>query len=1112
MKTTKKLIIMLLVLATALQASAGYETLTYNGINYEFYFSGSGSNAVGDYAKVAVNDGFSGDAIIAPSVTCEYTYVSSYDNQGNPIYATRNLTAPVTVVSKYAFRNCRSLTSVIIPNSVTEIGKEAFRGCSGMTSLSLGNSVTTIGDGAFSGCAFASVNLPNSITSIPKSCFSSCFNLTNITIPNSVTEIGAWAFGWCRNLPNVTIPNSVIAIGDSTFYESTGLVNVMIGNSVTAIPRNCFYGCSSLANVTIPNSVTAIGDKAFSNCSALTTIDIPNSVTTLGKDAFYNCSSLTSATLGNSVTSISENAFYDCRNLTGIDIPNSVTTIGDNAFYRCWNLANVTIGNSVTYIGKTAFYDCKSLTSVTIPDAVITIADDAFNQCMNMESLTIGNSVTTIGNNAFLYCRSLKSVVIPNSVTTIGNHAFYNCSGLTSLIIGNSVTSIGNGAFVACTGLTSVDIPNSVTEMGQMVFSSCSNLRSVNISNSMRSIPENCFSGCIRLESVVIPNKVEMIWNSAFYGCRNLSSVTLPNSLRSINNNAFYDCYSLTSVTCLATTPPMYVTDDVFDEHCYETATLFVPAESIDDYRNAHVWEKFFNIQPIGPVDVDVPGDVNGDGEVNIADVNAVIDVLLSDGNNPRADVNNDGEVTIADVNTLIDIILNGSEPTPSGIETFTVNGVSFKMVSVEGGTFTMGAADDDTEAFDSDKPAHQVTLSNYCIGQTEVTQALWLAVMGSNPSEFTSANGYTDNLNRPVECVSWEDCQEFIAKLNQMTGKTFRLPTEAEWEYAARGGNKSQGYKYAGSNTLDDVAWFRDNAYSVGSSSPDYGTHAVATKSPNELGLYDMSGNVGEWCQDWWNEYSNDAQTDPTGPASGATRLYRGGCYGNIARYCRVSIRRGMTPTISNQPLGLRLVLNPDVVEEHEWVDLGLPSGTLWATCNIGANAPEEYGDYFAWGETEPKQVYEWSNYKWGNYYVQGSLSKYVTDTEYGTIDNKTELEPEDDAASVNWGSSWCMPSREQLSELFTKCTKEWATRNGVNGYQITGPNGNTLFLPAAGGYYQGNSLALVGVNGEYWSRSLRTNLSLYAHNCHFYYGGVACFEDTLEKGFTVRAVRVPQ
>ncbi len=235
----------------------------------------------------------------------------------------------------------------------------------------------------------------------------------------------------------------------------------------------------------------------------------------------------------------------------------------------------------------------------------------------------------------------------------------------------------------------------------------------------------------------------------------------------------------------------------------------------------------------------------------------------------------------------------------PVSDRTFTVNDVSFTMVAVEGGTFTMGATPEQgSDAESNEKPAHQVTLSGYSIGQTEVTQALWVAVMGSNPSQFTG------DLQRPVEWVSWEDCQSFIAKLNQLTGQNFRLPTEAEWEFAARGGNKSKGYKYAGSNTLGDVAWCK-------ATSGDK-THAVATKSPNELGLYDMSGNVCEWCQDGYGAYSSGAQVNPTGPASGWSRVIRGGGWIFDAWYCRVSNRDNCSPSsrLNLSYQGLRLAL----------------------------------------------------------------------------------------------------------------------------------------------------------------------------------------------------------
>ena len=224
MNTKRKLMTLLLVITTALHASAGYETLTYNGINYEFYFSGSGVSAVGDSAKVGVNNNFSGAADIASSVTCEYTYVSGYDDLGSPIYSTRNLTAPVIAISKKAFQNCRDLTSVIIPNSVTEIGEYAFAHCLYLTNLSIGNSVDSIGQYAFLECAsLPSVTIPNSVTSIPKGCFSQCRSMTSVSFPNTVTDIGTRAFYDCRKLTSVNIPNSVTTIGDSTFYGCIAL-------------------------------------------------------------------------------------------------------------------------------------------------------------------------------------------------------------------------------------------------------------------------------------------------------------------------------------------------------------------------------------------------------------------------------------------------------------------------------------------------------------------------------------------------------------------------------------------------------------------------------------------------------------------------------------------------------------------------------------------------------------------------------------------------------------------------------------------------------------------------------------------------------------------------
>lgn len=410
--------------------------------------------------------------------------------------------------------------------------------------------------------------------------------------------------------------------------------------------------------------------------------------------------------------------------------------------------------------------------------------------------------------------------------------------------------------------------------------------------------------------------------------------------------------------------------------------------------------------------------------------------------------------------------------------EIFTVNGVSFKMVAVEGGTFEMGSE----TGFENERPVHSETVSDFMIGETEVTQALWEAVMENNPSEYKGAE-------KPVHNVSWYDCQTFIKRLNKLTGKDFRLPTEAEWEYAARGGHKSKGiYTYSGSHEIKDVAWYDGHR-----------PHDVKTKMPNELGVYDMSGNVEEWCGDSFDEDSWEH----------GGKALRGGSYRSSEYYCTVSHRSSENLDMEYDSHGFRIVLSletnteeENMVEEvatdtvilgenaeaivleyneeggkndiksnvvqttgtlngHDWVDLGLPSGTKWATCNLGANSPEEYGDYYAWGETSPwkyasKGAYADRYYK---YYggSDGVFTKYCNDASHGKngfTDNLTTLEASDDAATVNWGSGWRMPTKDELDELKNNCTATSTNQNGVNGLLFTSrSNGNSIFLPCAGG-----------------------------------------------------------
>ena len=274
-----------------------------------------------------------------------------------------------------------------------------------------------------------------------------------------------------------------------------------------------------------------------------------------------------------------------------------------------------------------------------------------------------------------------------------------------------------------------------------------------------------------------------------------------------------------------------------------------------------------------------------------------LLTLCFSTGNSfTRGDADMDGLVTVSDVAALINYLLNGAWP-EGNAEVFTVNGVSFAMIQVDGGTFMMGATSEQgSEAQSNEYPVHRVSVSSFSIGQTEVTQELWIAVMNTNPSYFSGT------LQLPVEQVTYADCQEFITRLNAMTGRQFRLPTEAEWEFAARGGNLSHGYMYSGNSNPVIVAWIGANSGNK--------THDVATREPNELGIYDMSGNVWEWCNDWYSDYTSENQTNPTGPSTGDRRLIRGGGYAGAPYYCRVSYRSNPVPGEHYRNLGFRIAL----------------------------------------------------------------------------------------------------------------------------------------------------------------------------------------------------------
>lgn len=770
--------------------------------------------------------------------------------------------------------------------SVTSIGDDAFANCGGLTSITIPNSVTSIGGWAFLNCAITQITIPDSVTSIGNHAFDGCSKLTSIFIPSSVITIGDNPFARCTNLSSIKVAD------DNQFYDSRDNSNTIIEiasnsliaacnssfipNSVTSIGKSAFYGCNGLTSINIPNSVTEIGERAFSDCTVLTSIDIPNSVITIGSFAFSYCSRLNSVTIPNSVINIGENVFSSVLIPTltiegegvwpggGIDCSTNCLTIDS----RITSVKGMKVKASVIY--------CYSITPPTCDE----------------------NSFTDYSGTLHVPATSLSSYFIADYWSNFAN-IVGDAVELTDISISRDSVEVSIGTIFS---LTATITPANATPNNVMWRSTDTAIATVNNGRVAAVGVGECdiIAQCLNKKSychLVVNDTIITVTLEP------KDAMVLPNHLVILEPDAYpvmVDGFVVSSSD--PAVAAARIVNGKIQVIGIKEGTTMITASSIDgtaipDTCFVTVYTEL--------------GDVNRDGYVDISDVTNLIDYLLSGNGNSNnltnADCNTDGRVDISDVTMLIDCLLGGVDLNPPKKETFTVNGVSFVMVKVPFGTFTMGP----NEGYTGDNweyPRHEVTLSPYYIGETEVTQALWKAVMGYNPSTFKYDY-------RPVETVSWNQCQLFINKLNELTGMCFRLPTEAEWEYAARGGNKSKGYICSGSNDADEVAWYWDNI-------PSERTQPVAMKKANELGLYDMSGNVSEWCNDWYdtNYYSYSPIANPKGPQSGSNRVERSNSWGYAwsssygtqyaERLCRVWHRLGLPPTESSKYVGFRLAL----------------------------------------------------------------------------------------------------------------------------------------------------------------------------------------------------------
>lgn len=1043
------------------------------------------------------------------------------------------------------FKNCSGLTTVILPTQLTSIGAEAFSGCTQLASLDFPSTLSSVTSTAFTSCSnLKQLTFAEGMKTIPRTY---AYSVTHVNLPSSATTIATEAFASCTKLVSVTLPANVRTINSKAFSGCTSLTDVILSNRLNSIGAEAFRNCTSLPSVVIPASVSSIGTNAFADCTNLVSLEYAEGTTTALRTY---ATRLTTLTLPSTCYAIADDAFTDCSALSRINISNlemwNLIFSGrtsdhfscDHYIYINGELLSELTADFGAPISNYAFANTKGLKVVNVPVSVTAIGTHAFSGDTDLQSVVMANGVKTIGSNAFLSCSSLENIRIGSAVTTIGSNAFYGCSALNSVLMGGKEQSIGDAAFKGCTSLSEIRLPASLRTLGANAFEDCKKLTSINLPEGLSAISASTFSGCSVLKDVTIPSSVTAIGSSAFYNCPLIEILDLPNSVSTIGTNAFSQCKGLNFATvgtgiktidsgafsnctmlkafyCLAPTAPT-TNSNAFSGSDPASITLYVPDESVSSYSGKSPWSTFattlglsagptymssLTLSPEVLVLSDDPLDENYiKATVFPADATNT-KVTWTSSNTSVATVSRTGLVSpiaegVATItctasdkhgaqSTALVIVKNRFQSVTSlSLDHSSVSLTEGQRMQLVPTTLPLTASYDALSWTTSD--------SNIAI----VSPTGVVTAISEGSAEITAATGDGSNLTAscmvlveaPMESstigegdVTGDgavDEDDLLALKNHLFNRTAETGVDYD-------------VNHDGIVTVADMATIKalikgENEPNVGplkflSVSSSYSMSSGATKTITPQFVPYRAGRHLVWTTD-----------DET--LVKLTTTKDGACIVEALAPGRVNL------TVSaNDGSGLSRTVVVDiapgygVTDGHQWVDLGLPSGTLWATSNIGASAPEAYGSYIAWGETAAKSNYSWTTYALANG-SSTTLKKYCTASAYGTRDDKEVLESADDAACQLWSENWTMPTNIEFEELFNEAytTSKWTVQSGIAGRLVTSKTtGCSLFLPAAG-YMNGTAASSAGTGGYYASKNLASP-SIYAYGLNFGESSVA-------------------